>query len=139
MIHQKIPLTKGMGLRVKASSTSKVEFSIPLKPNVNHVGTAFGGTILATQAVSCWGWLLNFFEAESIHGARIVLKSSKNSFKAPVVKNFKVTCRGPSKAARSKLLRDLKSKGRANLVISSEAANHAATFTGEYVIVLSKR
>lgn len=139
MIHKKIPLTKGMGLRVKASSTSKVEFSVPLKPNVNHVGTAFGGTILAAQAVCCWGWLLNFFEAHDIESAKVVLKGSTNSFKLPVVKNFKVTCRGPSKAARTKVLRDLARNGRANLEISSEAANHAATFIGEYVIVLPKR
>ncbi len=136
MIHQKIPLTKGMGLRVKASSTAKVEFAIPLRPNVNHVGTAFGGTILACQAVSCWGWLINFFEASDIQGAVVVLKRSTNSFKKPIVHNFTVTCRAPALAIRSKLLRDLTNKGRAQLKITSEAANHAATFVGEYVIVL---
>lgn len=136
MIHRKIPLTKRMGLRVNKSSVKEVSFAIPLKPNVNHVGTAFGGTILACQAVSCWGWLLNFFELHDIEGATIVLKSSTSQFSKPVVKNFKVVCKGPNRTAQTKCLRELKRHKRAYLKIESEAANHAATFQGEYVIIL---
>ena len=139
MIHRKIPLTKRMGLRVKSSSVRKVEFMLPLKPNVNHVGTAFGGTILACQAVSCWGWLLNFFEANGIEGAKVVLKSSTSAFKKPVESNFRVVCRGVGPQQQQKCRLDLLKKGRADLKITSEAANHAATFSGEYVILLSKK
>lgn len=136
MIHRKIPLTKRMGLRVNKSSVKGVAFVVPLKPNVNHVGTAFGGTILACQAVSCWAWLLNFFELHGIENATVVLKSSTGQFSKPVVKNFKVVCRGPNRTAQTKCLKDLKRQKRAYLKIESEAANHAATFRGEYVIIV---
>lgn len=145
LIHKKIPLTKAMGLRVKKSSSQQVRFLLPKKPNLNHVGTVFGGTIGAAQAVACWGWLLNFFESEKLHGdsLHVVLRSSQSSYLAPVKNDLVVECVGPDKKAQRKFLKDLKMQGRARIVIGCAARSielksdqSCVQFEGVYVVSL---
>jgi len=59
-LHEQIPLTRAMGVRVRSWDGEKLWLSAPLEPNHNHLGTAFGGSLsaLATLAGYSLLWLL---------------------------------------------------------------------------------
>ena len=50
--HRKIPISAQMGLRVLSVDASTSRVSVPLAPNINHVMTAFGGSLYAAAALS---------------------------------------------------------------------------------------
>ena len=52
-LHEKIPLTRAMGLRVAESSAARLVLEAPLAANVNHLGTAFGGSLHALPTLAC--------------------------------------------------------------------------------------
>jgi thioesterase domain-containing protein len=56
-ILKSVPLTVKMGVRVKTLGQKGLTLALPLRPNRNHIQTAFGGTLIAAQAVACWAWL----------------------------------------------------------------------------------
>src|SRR5258708_20307400 len=59
-LHEKIPLTRAMGLRVAESTAVRLVLEAPLAANVNHLGTAFGGSLHALPTLACYAplWTL---------------------------------------------------------------------------------
>jgi thioesterase domain-containing protein len=88
-MHTEIPITKIMGVQVKSAKSDRVEFAVPLKPNRNHHGTAFGGTLLSMQALCAWTWIMVNCEKENLKNI-IVVKKSTSRFRRPVTKDFSV-------------------------------------------------
>ena len=142
MIHSKIPLTRGMGLRVIKSSAQKVVFSLPHSPNINHVGTVFGGSIAAAQAVCCWSLLLNYFEESGLKELKphVVLREGTNNYSAPLKGTFEVECKAPSASVLSRFKKDLVQKKRAKLKLKASAHPKASRekahveFLGDYFV-----
>ena len=144
MIHQKIPLTRQMGLRVKKSTADEVVFSLPKKPNLNHVGTVFGGSVTAAQAVACWGLYLNLIESHGLDANEFifVLKKSQSFYKKPVTKNFYVRSQLATPKAAQAFIKTLQKKRRARLVMQAEVFDKnakkqdigAVLFKGEFVV-----
>jgi thioesterase domain-containing protein len=62
-LHQHVPLSRHMGLRVHRAVPECVEITLPLAPNVNPHGTIFGGAQAATCLVG--GWMILFAAASS--------------------------------------------------------------------------
>jgi len=46
-LHERIPLSRAMGVTVPQAEPTGVVLSAPLAPNVNHSGTVFGGSAAA--------------------------------------------------------------------------------------------
>ena len=129
-----------MGIKVVQCSVTKgVTFRLPLKPNRNHKNTAFGGTLIAAQALASWAWMMCLLEENNLH-AEVVVQRQMSEFLSPVTKDFLVETRVPSAAQIKKFLNTLKKKGKARLLIQAEALNHkksACLYAGEYVAILS--
>ncbi len=53
-LHEKIPLTKAMGLHVAESNARRLVLEAPLAANRNHLGTAFGGSLHALPTLACY-------------------------------------------------------------------------------------
>lgn len=49
-----MPMTASLGFSVKSFSADKVEILAPLEKNINHCGTAFGGSISVLATLSAW-------------------------------------------------------------------------------------
>jgi thioesterase domain-containing protein len=143
LIHKKIPLTKRMGLRVIKSSAQKVVFSLPHLQNINHVGTVFGGSIAAAQAVCCWALLLNYFEESELEALKpsVVLKSSQSRYFAPLSGTFIVECQMPELKKLKRFKNDLAQKHKAQLILKSVAKSSMKSsrehveFIGDYFVV----
>ena len=53
-LHRSIPLTKALDIRVAAAGDGRVRLVAPLEPNLNHHGTAFGGSLATVGILAGW-------------------------------------------------------------------------------------
>jgi Putative thioesterase (yiiD_Cterm) len=53
-LHQRIPLSRAMGVAVLEAAPARVALAAPLAPNVNHSGTVFGGSAASVAVLSAW-------------------------------------------------------------------------------------
>ena len=91
-LHQHIPLTAALGVRAVRCDTYEVEIGAPIKPNLNHRGTAFGGSLATLGIVSGWALLHLAMQRERL-AARLVIQKSECDFAEPVDDEFAATSR----------------------------------------------
>ncbi len=135
VFHTEIPITQTMGLTVSNLSLTDIRVCAPLKPNINHKATAFGGSLYAVAVLTGWGLLYNLIsqEAGDLH---IVIFESTIYFHLPVTTDFCAVCRIPEEAAVDRFLRVLRKKGRAKIALLVQiitAEGIAVSFRGTYV------
>jgi len=53
-LYQYIPLSAAMGVQVRTATLGHVKLAAPLRPNVNHTETVFGGSAAALATLSAW-------------------------------------------------------------------------------------
>ena len=134
-LHNNIPLTAAMGVRVRSLEPSLV-VSAPLAPNLNHQRNAFGGSI-ATLAISAgWSWLRLRVDASY----DIVIKSCDIEYLAPIRTEFEARCAGATPQELDAFLRRLSTRGRARLTLATEIRSEGETrakMTAVYVALSS--
>lgn len=138
-LHEKIPLTKAMGLRVAESSAQRLVLEAPLDKNVNHLGTAFGGSLHALPTLACYAGLWTLLREAGIDG-HVVVKQSQAYYRQPVTGMLRAVCARPQAAAVQEFISDLQrhKKARMELSASVEGANGkpAVEFSGSFVAVV---
>lgn len=138
---KQIPLSKAMGIQVMACDSIKgVRFQLPLKPNRNHKNTAFGGTLVAAQALACWAYSMVILN-RAICDAEVVVQVQQSEFLLPVAGDFQVVTEPISTEAIQKFLKTLERKSRARLRITARViygGRTASTYWGQYVAISSK-
>ncbi|HET7535517.1 MAG TPA: YiiD C-terminal domain-containing protein, partial [Candidatus Didemnitutus sp.] len=75
-LHEKIPLTRAMGLHVAESNRQRVVLEAPLAANVNHLGTAFGGSLHALPTLACYAALWTLLREGGVDGHVVVKRSN---------------------------------------------------------------
>jgi thioesterase domain-containing protein len=117
-LHEQIPLTRAMDLRVLRSEAGLAEISAPLAPNRNPHHTVFGGS-LATLGIVC-GWLLlnQALAAEGLD-AQLVVHNSDCEFIAPADDTFVATTTMPLEEW-PRFLAMLRRRGRARITVVTE-------------------
>lgn len=141
VLRSQIPLSKQMGIRVVDASPKRVKFHLPLKPNRNHKMTAFGGTLIAAQALASWALLMEVITEKQVD-AEVVLQREQSEFHKPVTTDFTVETRPLARAQVSRFFQTLKHHNKARIEVSAQAVcNGVVTceFTGYYVAILKKR
>src|SRR5215211_8197944 len=92
LLHTKIPITRAMGVRVEDYDGERLTLSAPLEANVNHLGTAFGGSLHALAVLSGYGLLwLELRDTE----CDIVIRDSTISYDRPVRGVLRAACVRP--------------------------------------------
>lgn len=61
-LYNHIPLSAAMQVEVTQATVSTIELRAPLAPNVNHRGTAFGGSISTLATLAGWSLLRMRFD-----------------------------------------------------------------------------
>ena len=95
-LHSQIPITKALAVRVTTADEARVELRASLKPNLNHLGTAFGGSLAAVAILAGYAWI---FQALEIRGYKVhvILKSSQTNYLSPVAEDLRAVCLAPAK------------------------------------------
>ena len=127
-----------MGVRVRSIRPMTLE--APLKPNRNHLQTAFGGSInaLATLAAYAFLWL----ELREDSTAHVVVAESSIRFRRPIRGLIRAICLPPDPAAVAMLKPNLAHTGRVRIRLHVEIKENrfvAAEFEGNFVAIHASR
>jgi thioesterase domain-containing protein len=128
-LHERIPLSQALGLRVSSATPEAVTVRAPLAPNVNHSGTVFGGSAVAVAVLAAWSLVEVRLDAAGMTG-RIVVRRSEMDFLRPIVAEFDATAGAPDDEGWSRLLATLR-RGRMGRIAVSTVLTCGGETVGE--------
>ncbi|MDN5077303.1 thioesterase domain-containing protein [Aliarcobacter butzleri] len=136
-LHNEIPLTKFMDLKITEYDEKELITIAPLNKNINDKGTAFGGSLATLTIISGWSicWLIS--KELEINSENIVVIKNEHSYRKPVTKELICHTKRPTKDEIENLKNKLLLKKSASIKISSqiiEDGEVCVDFTGYYVI-----
>lgn len=140
-ISAQIPLSTALGAKILRADDSGAEVFAPLKPNSNHLGTAFGGSLTSVQLLACYAWLFNVLDSRGFKSHVVVMDSRTRYFK-PVTSDFTVICHAPDGNQLTAFLKALERKQKARITLKSSISSEgsvACGFQGEFVALLNSQ
>lgn len=132
-LHDQIPLSKAMGVRVESFDNGQLVLTAPLAANHNHLGTAFGGSLSAIAVLAGYGALWLLLDDRNAH---IVVRRSSIQYHHPVRESIRAVCKSPDAASLSAFKNQFCQKGKARLslqVTIKEAGRVCVEFEGVFV------
>ena len=133
LFYGKIPITRALGVRVEEYDGRRLVLTAPLRENVNHLGTAFGGSLNALAVLSGYGLLwLELRDAE----CHIVIRESSIHYDRPVRGDIRAVCVRPDEEAMEAFKRQFRQKGKARIVLEATVEDEGVTavrFRGTFV------
>jgi thioesterase domain-containing protein len=140
-LHEHIPLTAHLGTRVVGWDGVTVRLAAPLGPNLNHRGTAFGGSLSALAILAGWALVHLALRDRGIE-ARVVIQRTELDFEEPVDGDFTAEATLPAEKDLARFLATLRRHGRARVTVPSTlrwATGVGGAHVGTYVAVLPAR
>lgn len=131
-----IPLTAAMGVTVHVESPKRVVLAAPLAPNINHQGTAFGGSVAALATLAAWSLVRMRLDASG-RAANVVIRRSSMEYCAAIDGELEAVCEFGDDGLWQKTIERLDRRGRARLELHSRlehAGETAARFAGTFVL-----
>lgn len=139
-IHEQIPITSAMGVKVLEATAERVELSAPLAPNINHRETVFGGSAAAIATLAAWTLVLVRMRAEQLQG-RLVISRNSMEYQKPITADFTATATLEDLDSWLKFVAGLNRKGRGRVTARSclwLADQQVASFQGQFVALSGK-
>ena len=139
VLHEDIPLTREMGIKVLSWQGHQLRLHLPLEPNINHKSTMFGGSLYCAAVLAGWGWLHLRLREAGIDDGHIVIHEGQISYPLPVTADAVAICDAPDEVVWGKFLRTYKRYGRARLTLPTRIVNQdseevAVSFSGQFVL-----
>jgi thioesterase domain-containing protein len=138
-LHRKIPLTQAMGIRVIQTGPDRLILEAPLAPNINHLGSVFGGALHTLPTLACYAALWTLLVENGVDG-HVVVKRSQANYRQPVRATFRAICERPSPGIAAGFIDDLRrfKKARMDLASVVEGADGkpAVEFHGSFVALV---
>lgn len=134
-LHEKIPLSMAMGVKVESYEDSGLILTAPLGPNHNHLGTAFGGSLGAIAMLAGYGLL--WLEIKDRH-CHIVVRSSTIDYRRPVRGRLRAVCRRPDDSELEHLREIFVKKGKARVRLQVDVVEDGkvcVAFEGVFVVL----
>ena len=132
-LHEQIPITRAMGLRVAGNEGDEFAVEAPVALNSNHLRTAFGGSINAVATLAAYGFLwLELNEA----AAHVVVAESSIRFLRPVREMIRAVCLPPSAEELAAFRAEFAAKRKARIELRVnvvERGFNTAEFKGTFV------
>jgi thioesterase domain-containing protein len=138
-LHERIPLSRAMGVRVHLAEADRVVLHAPLAPNVNHRGTVFGGSAVAVAVLAAWS-LVDVRLAAAAQPGRIVIRRSSMDFERPITGDFLATATAPPAADWARLLQTLQRGRMARIVVRTTLTcdgEPVGELEGEFAVIPS--
>jgi thioesterase domain-containing protein len=132
-LHEQIPITRAMGLRVVAHDENGFVVEAPVALNSNHLRTAFGGSINAVATLAAYGFLWVELNEAAAH---VVVAESSIRFLRPIREMIRATCLRPDAGSLATFRNEFLAKRKARIKLRvnvTEAGEKAAEFDGSFV------
>jgi len=139
-LHERIPISKAMGVEVVEATINGVVLSAPLLPNINHKKTVFGGSASAVAMLSSWALIYIRLNNENINN-QIVIHKSTMTFERPIVDIFTASSIPCAPSVWLKFINTLKQKNRARIKLFSTLhckGIKVGELEGDFVVLDSK-
>ena len=135
LFYAKIPITRALCATVEDFDGGRLVLAAPLGENVNHLGTAFGGSLNTLAVLSCYGLLwLELREEE----CNIIIRDSTIRYDRPVRGDIRAVCARPDEKTVETFRRRFRQRGQARIVLSAiieDGGVTAARFRGTFAAV----
>ena len=133
-LHEHIPLSKSMEVKVKQVDEHGITLTAPLFPNINHRSTVFGGSVSALAILAGWTLVHANLQALSL-SSRIVIQRNSIEYLQPIDGDFLAVCPFPS-VKWQKFIKMLERKSKSRIELNVDVFGDgvkAGSFTGVYV------
>jgi thioesterase domain-containing protein len=124
-LHSHIPITAAMAIGVERIADDELVLRAPLKPNINHRETLFGGSGSAILIVAAWSLLHLKLEATGI-AHRLVIQRNTMSYDAPVEGDFTARAFLAPDTDWDRAIEMLARRGKARITASAELIYNGA-------------
>lgn len=134
-LHDHIPLSRAMAMRVASIAADSVILEAPLAPNINHRDTVFGGSAASIATLAAWA-LLHLRLTDAGLPSRVVIQSSTMDYLLPIAGDFTATATLENAADWAGFVKILGRRGRARIAIGAVLdfdGQRAGRFRGEFV------
>lgn len=139
LIVEKMPITEHLEFTLTADDEGRLRVSAPLKPNANHMGSAFGGSLSMLATVT--GWAMTHQVVQDVmedmcRRVKVIIQESDIEYLRPVYENISVICEPPDEEDLNHFQRMMDRWGKARLDLKCRidaAGERAVTFIGRYV------
>jgi len=136
VLHEEIPLTRHIGIRVDAYDGHTLCLRAPLEKNINHKSTAFGGSLYSVAVLCGWGMLYLKMRERGLVG-HIVIQESQAHYGLPVNTDIVAETAFESEAQLEKFIRTFQRMGRARIqlgIVVRQGEEIAFRLDGRYVV-----
>lgn len=140
LLYQEIPITKALQIQVDSWKDHNLCMTLPLQPNINHMSSAFGGSLYCGAVLAGWSWMHLRLHELGVTEGHIVIQEAKIAYPFPVLGDAKAICNAPSEAAWKKFETIFKRHQKGRLTLNSSIlydGKEAVVFTGQYVVYCS--
>jgi thioesterase domain-containing protein len=134
-LHENIPLSSAMGIRVKAATPEHLLLAAPLAPNINHHQTVFGGSGAVLATLAAWTLLHLRLQHERLD-AQLVIQRSSIEYDRPIPGDFEAVCRFADETAWARFRSTLQRRGRARITLNTYllyTGLEMGSFVGDFV------
>ena len=137
-LHEKIPLTRAMGIHVITTGPRQLILEAPLAPNINHLGSVFGGALHTLPTLACYAALWTLLHEGGVDG-HVVVKKSYAHYRQPVRGPFRAVCDRPPPGIAAEFMEDLRRHKKARMdlesIVPGTNGKPAVEFHGSFVAV----
>jgi thioesterase domain-containing protein len=139
LIIEEMPITQHLQFSLSSAEDGSLRASAPLKPNANHMGSAFGGSLSMLATLTGWAMMHQVVTekmADMRRQVEVIIQEGDIEYLRPVYENIAVTCEPPDEDALERFQSMLERWGRARLDLKCKidaAGERAVTFIGRYV------
>jgi thioesterase domain-containing protein len=138
ILSDNIKLYEHLGITVQELNSHRAVFKVSLQKNLNHKGTAFGGSLYATGVMSAYALVLAGLKAYKIPTENIVIAKGSIEYHRPVETDFEVHCAFKNIEQEKSFYSELQSTGRVKaelqVQILGDGGSRRASLTGLFVV-----
>ncbi|GCE23469.1 YiiD C-terminal domain-containing protein [Dictyobacter kobayashii] len=141
LLYKEIPITRHFHLTAGAYNERMLRLDAPLAENVNHAGTAFGGSLSALLTLAGWSMIWFMLQELDLQG-EIIIQDSSCRYLTPVKKDFSAYCYRPTNEQLGRFEKMLRTHQKGRLELKAEIIEGdtlAVSFVGRYVVLLEEK
>ena len=134
-LHRAIPLSAAMGVAVADHPDGRRRYTATHAANLNHRGTAFGGSVSALAIIAGWARVYVELTDRGVD-AHTVIQRNEVEYEAPADESLWAVCEPVADAAWSRLVRGVERHGRGRVAVKVTVHSgdlRVASFKGMYV------
>ena len=127
-IRDEFPLARHIGIDVELAADEQVVLSAPFEPNINHNGSAFGGSQFCLAVLTGWAWATRYLAARQV-SADAAIQESTIRYLTPAHGPLRAILQPPLPEDVEKFRRMLRRAGRGRVRLNVDVQSGATLVT----------